>query len=1090
MSKDEFNIINITNESTHSNSFEFGVTQKSESSSYEDNKTSKSMSDAGNDSFVVNESVSEEQKREKKEIKNNKDLIEKAVKGSEVASTAGGVTASVAASASVIAVAAISVSVGISVVTANNATVTFKYLQISSNSLSYELFLNDTNSTPFLISVSNNSFYSEKPLVEGLNEGYFEGLKLGDTYRLTVQENTDNAKVIYDQSFATINRGYMQGLQWDKTADFKTQSFTVRVDYEDEANRYSDFQLALRATDIEKVFSLETTNNEQIVSVLDPTTGEATIDIRHGTAFTYEFTYFDSDSQERIVGEEGEVTFTDNSGAKVIFSNFEFASTADFVENTADITLTYVDDLGYISSDITLVMTQGDVTENVALTKTTDAQTVAPRTIKYRDGQITYHVEYINDGEEVVSESKTQTFTDKDNRKSEFTSFTILDKADFENYTFDVNLNYVDDLSDFSEMTLVITEEENEEHTKTFDLSDLGSGTHTLSAELTDGHLDIENMSFKYEFSYKDRGEIKKIEGDGIYFEDKEGRGSFLDDFYLENTADFKENKLYLHLYYKDDFERYGDFKLVITDENHSDQTITYNFDKETYGPEVSEAYALSTQYNEGSDPLYLNLDSSTFDVTLSYKYNGEEYTHNHTSGAFFTDKDNRQSVVNGVEFKEKADFENYTFNVKLYYQDDFDCLSNFVLTMTDKDNADLTMEYVLDNLPVDSEGYYTLSGISDEEVILDIRNSTFKYSLSYNREMHGTTQELSINGDDISFTDESGRQSQVGSFTVSNTIDLETCEFEVTVDYVDDFNELSDFVLELTDLEGYNYVDFDIATPEGQTVGFNSLENLINYMDCNATLKYKQNGKDKSITLGEVHHFESLKKITVTDLVSNFKIFPLNNNNCFEMKLTIENGFDELPSEKIKIVTTDGDNIAEADLVNGWQPVDISESEVELDGEINFRMVVPYYETGIEIECYSGSAVFSEATESFVDGMDIADNEIDTSLDPEEQSFKIIMYLYDAGIAQSDFSNFRLELYDPQSMSTFKFEVRPVSYLLTEVKLCQCNVVLEQTMSVGQLRQYIVGHSIKVTLVPVDSDGNDMDPMVIYESYQLVYKS
>ena len=171
MIRDEYNNVEIRNEKDgFSKTFEFGKVQKSESTSYNDNKSD--VRDELNPTTNRNNENVEYGKNQT----NNNDLIDKVMKATEAeaaatssastsaattgaaaATSAASATTSVVAGVTVVAVAGVSALVGISVVSNNNASVKFKYLDVYPESINYVLNLYDTNDDHFSIYLENDN---------------------------------------------------------------------------------------------------------------------------------------------------------------------------------------------------------------------------------------------------------------------------------------------------------------------------------------------------------------------------------------------------------------------------------------------------------------------------------------------------------------------------------------------------------------------------------------------------------------------------------------------------------------------------------------------------------------------------------------------------------------------------------------------------------------------------------------------------------------------------------------------------------------------------------------------------------------------
>ncbi|MBQ7244740.1 MAG: hypothetical protein IJS52_11140, partial [Bacilli bacterium] len=125
------------------------------------------------------------------------------------------------------------------------------------------------------------------------------------------------------------------GMEFDHTADFKSNTFVVTLRYEDPENALHDFSLHLKPVEgTEASFSLNKTLEAQTVSFVE---GQ----LQPQMTYTYEIRYFNGDQEIAHAGEsfvlEGELPVEPQ------FLGMEFDHTADFTNRTFDIALLYED---------------------------------------------------------------------------------------------------------------------------------------------------------------------------------------------------------------------------------------------------------------------------------------------------------------------------------------------------------------------------------------------------------------------------------------------------------------------------------------------------------------------------------------------------------------------------------------------------------------------------------------------------------------------------------------------------------------------------------------------------------------------------
>ncbi len=196
MRKDEFNELKIINEGENPD-FEYGNTQDSESTSYQDNNDR--LRDEINDNPTSNGSKRpyENKKKERKD-KSEKDG---SGKGSSHGGTSVGTTVVTVAGASMIAVSTLSALVGINIFF--NAKFKMDRIEPTPTSISYELELTDIKNDECIIKLENKDYSDSKTLIEGPNNGEFTGLTPLTEYSITVIDLTYNNYVLYSDNITT-----------------------------------------------------------------------------------------------------------------------------------------------------------------------------------------------------------------------------------------------------------------------------------------------------------------------------------------------------------------------------------------------------------------------------------------------------------------------------------------------------------------------------------------------------------------------------------------------------------------------------------------------------------------------------------------------------------------------------------------------------------------------------------------------------------------------------------------------------------------------------------------------------------------------
>ena len=424
MRNDEFNKVEITNEK-QLRGIEFGKTQKFEATSQKENKSPKGE---------LNEKYVGKTIRKQTEVNvqyTNKTTVSShgsaTVTSSTTASSVAATTASVATAASVVAVTAIAVGTGISVAL-HDYQYNFNSFVVSSDSLSYELYVTDLNNKrpdgrryeeykaeeeenredlvtedevpeeektkeelpdeepPLTLRVYNDNYsYSIPTYLELVNKGSFANLEPDQMYHVSLTENRFGGETIFDKAFRTQKEetrvSEFKEFVFDKTANFINRTFDVRLDYVDDFDAFSDFVLSFIYVFDEPVSSEEEGEGFTVDIPLKKTTEVQTVNLDG-----YEVTLSDSYKYrltcnyygEKKTLDEGDVTFTDISGAVTEFHELIFDKTANFDTRTFEVQLDYQDDLYYMYGfEFTLTDLETEEERSYSLLQTTDIQEIA-----------------------------------------------------------------------------------------------------------------------------------------------------------------------------------------------------------------------------------------------------------------------------------------------------------------------------------------------------------------------------------------------------------------------------------------------------------------------------------------------------------------------------------------------------------------------------------------------------------------------------------------------------------------------------------------------------------------------------------------
>ena len=373
---------------------------------------------------------------------------------------------------------------------------------------------------------------------------------------------------------------------------------------------------------------------------------------------------------------------------------------------------------------------------------------------------------------------------------SSIIDFTLYPYTDYIEGTFDYSLDYVDDNDTISDITLDFYYPDYPERTQASFAIEKENGYKTISALNDNGGQLIDlNSEWGYRLSYTQDNEKKTFKEDIIAFEDYAGRKSAFNDFIFDKTANFIDNSITVTIDYIDKLGWYEDFKLKLTQVPVDNQTGTGGQD-DYYSQEINLASTNEPQtivLNEYE--MYVRDKNFKYTYSLSCVYQGQLTVLKEETEPFsFTDTSGGVSEFYGFEFPKKADFINNTFNVRLDYKDDFNSFSSFTLHLFP---SGVNAQYDFSLEKTTSEQTCTFN--EDQHW-----NFSFDYTYTYNLTYYDDYGQVTYNEDteDFKFTDISGGKSEFRGFTFTGNYVMSTGMAPIQLDYQDDFNYLSNFVL------------------------------------------------------------------------------------------------------------------------------------------------------------------------------------------------------------------------------------------------------------------------------------------------------
>lgn len=560
-------------------------------------------------------------------------------------------------------------------------------------------------------------------------------------------------EVTYDLSIFDLNENDEESYQVDDYLDYQE---------EEEKMRQNTFNLRVYNKNYDYTHELWLGNNYGTFQGL--TLGEK---------------YYISLSESRYGGETiFEEEFVTKSSSSI--KSFELFNEADFISNVGYAQIEYVDEANELS-DFTLSLTSNatNYKVDIALEKTLEKQEIylidSDNNKLDLSDSYSYVFSYQQLGKEKVFKEGEINFFDISGGQSVFNDFILDSAADFLTGEFSVRLDYIDDFNYFSDFTLSFVGFETSEET----IIPLEKTTETQIINANDYHLDLRE-SYTYSLNCLLKGNEETLFSSSVTFSDSLGRETYFTELIFDGSADLLERTFPVQLNYRDDFGYYSEFVLTLTN-LETEEKITIPLKDETTVQVIT-----ASDYN--------------IDLSVSYWYElsclNDGFYEVLTSGNVeFFDSQGRETTFNKFIFNKTMDFDTGEFVVQLDYVDTFNYLSEFELSFT---NADLDAPIVI---YLESKTSEQIINGFEYEIYFE---NTYTYTLSC---LNNGVKEV-LESDEVTFTDSLGRTFIFNDFNLIGTANFITSEFDVNLDFVDDFGYFDNFSLNLMPVDSVNEND------------------------------------------------------------------------------------------------------------------------------------------------------------------------------------------------------------------------------------------------------------------------------------------
>ena len=563
--------------------------------------------------------------------------------------------------------------------------------------------------------------------LENAEEDMAFDLFLPYTYKLSYKEDGEEKTIEGGEEFYfTDNSGAQSsfnGLVVSPNVNYKNKEITVTLDYVDDFNYFSHFNLVVTPSNTNGVqpsglikregetggdvttesytFPLDKTTEPQVVSFPQ-------MDLM--TRYVFSVTYFDALKNETIGTEPNEpMAINDISNAESKIIGATLSNSANFLTDTVLVTLDYIDDFGYFSNFKLTLTDAGELIDyTFPLDKTTTQQSAtcssADAQINWHKGSFYYSITCETSApgaeeDEVLASGGPISFADNSGSNSIVNGATLSHAADFVNKKINVTLDYLDGYDVFYDFMVVLTDMEEGYFVYPLEKKTTPQEVSLDPTLSNDNGLTFDRMPFDYSITYKDARDEEQYEhvidsGSEFYFTENTyvGQSSFNGINFI--SADYQQHTINVSLDYADPDENNPEitsFVLYITDNDIStleggNNTIEWTLRNDT-----------SVQTVHLSDQtLTSEIDLEHHDITYRLEYIQNECTEEVTGEVHLADINGRTSGISQCLFgydenhNPLANGDEGSFAFSFEYHDYFGTLmwSDFMLTFT-RDQTD-----------------------------------------------------------------------------------------------------------------------------------------------------------------------------------------------------------------------------------------------------------------------------------------------------------------------------------------------------------------------------------------------------------------
>ena len=481
-------------------------------------------------------------------------------------------------------------------------------------------------------------------------------------------------------------------------------------------------------------------------------------------------------------------------------------------------------------------------------------------------------------GGEVIFEESFTTY-----KNAIFRNFWVMGSADYVNRTFDVEAYYLDELDALSDFSIKMTDYGDESISYTLPIA---KTNELQTVQVTDKSFDF-SKHYKYTFSYKNNGDVYEFSSGEISFYDTSNGVSEVRGVAWDKRANFLNKTTEITLDYVDDYERFSDFKLVLTPNNS--ESIIYNLDPTT-------------------DPQIINLqkpNEEPIDLTERYSYmftymDSKEPIEQIIDSGIVVFEDNSGTITRFDEIIfDDANYLTNKFNVQLQYVNELEYYSGFELSLfqnspSDNDAVTIPLNATTDAQPINASAYN-----------LDLKKS-YSYQLTC---INNKTRETVTTGS-VTFTDTSGYD----GFAFTGESNYYDKYFVAQLSYSTLKHTFADFTLHLTN----ELLEDEIVIPLSGVVAEQHISTDNYDFDPRGSYSYTldclYDGERMVLDTGDVTFFDaSGKKVEFKEFIFDGTADFV--NRTFEVQLDFIDELNDLNDFKITLTDLDTDQTLEKTL-------------------------------------------------------------------------------------------------------------------------------------------------------------------------------